>query len=445
MRDHPANCRRAGVATLVAVVLAGCTAGSPPGSASPTSSVSTPSGPPASPAPSGATPSDGVSPSPAQSIPPSPSPAVGSAAWTEVARIDGATEQGRVLVGFAGGYLAIVPDDRHGPPEVRHSVDGRSWQTIELPAPYPVISPGPDSVPEWARPTYAATDGTAVVLVGGYAHLPCDWTSDTGGGPRCPLSPISWVTTDGTTWRSSLPLMEACEQSGAKSRQGCAFSAVWSVPDGWETAMAYIQGESAEQREIWHSPDGTVWDHRADLDSTDPVPLVVVGADGHRLLEREEQVCTGDGDCSWPRQLLRSDDGIAWLDAAEPDASARVTDGVGPRRTAGPWILTGLMDCRTRCVPASWTSSDLSAWTERPLPGAAGLDASTVRVVASDAGYALVASGGEGHGSWLSSDGVTWQAVEDAPAVTTIAEGPAGVIGFGAPDEGGVIRVYALR
>ncbi len=429
------------VAALVAVGLVGCTAGASPGLTSP--SPSSPASPSAlwSPSPS-APPS---SPSAAPSVPPS----AAMPSWVEVGSLE-RVPQGYALaiVGYEGGYVALVDGAPSDPPTVRVSSDGRDWRTIRLPAPEPIDPPGADtSYDPAATPVALATDGTTVVVVGSYYHEPCDWSrlGDTGGGPACPSSPISWASTDGTTWTSSLPWVGPGGFPGGLSAQGSAFTSVWAVPDGWEAGLFYVGGEAGQQREIWHSSHGLAWEHRADLVSTDAPLIPVVDSAGRRLLAGEEQVCAGDGNCYPSVRLWTSDEGVTWAAAVLPEAAAWVDDGVGPRSSGEPWVLAGGGSPTSLRI---WTSDDLRTWEAAQL---AGVEADVVvsDIAHTGAGYVVVASGsasGAALGStWFSDDGRTWRAIEDASLVQALAEGPAGVIGLGNADDDGVMHTYQLR
>ena len=102
--------------------------------------------------------------------------------WIEIGSLDTTPEWHiDALVGFAGVYVAVVNDDTNKQPTIRFSADGRSWRTIELPAPDPIGLPeGGGAI--WAAVGAAATDGDSVVVVGGYDHAPCVWPlpGDTG-------------------------------------------------------------------------------------------------------------------------------------------------------------------------------------------------------------------------------------------------------------------------
>jgi hypothetical protein len=380
-------------------------------------------------------------------VAPSIAPSLGKASWQEIGSLQGiAQEYARAIVGYAGGYVALVDQLPGGPPTVRTSSDGRSWRTVPLAAPDPIDPPGADTQYDSpASPVALASDGTTVIVVGSYYHEPCDWSrlGDTGGGPACPSSPISWITTDGLDWRSSLPWSDACRPADDSFSPGCAFSAVWAVPDGWETGMFYVGGEAGQQRETWHSGDGLTWERRADLVDEDAAPVAAVGFDGRRIVALP---CYGD--CSGGVTLWTSEDGFAWIQSSAPQDAVGVDTAIGPQLAGEPWVLAGRGSKRATAV---WTSADLRSWQEAVLPGAPpDVPWQLAASARSAAGYVVVAWGlwnesNPYRATWLSHDARTWQALDDPPLVQVVAEGPAGVIGLGYGGEDGVMPVYLLR
>ena len=337
------------IAALLTVVAlaAGC---SGPPAAAPPSATTTPSAS----ASQGSAPSPPMSPLPsAASASPSapPSHPASSSSWVEIGSLDTAPEWHiESLVGFAPGYVAVVNDDATGPPTIRFSTDGRSWRTVELPAPEPVDAPVHGGAAQWAVTGAAATDGRSVVVVGTYRHEPCDWTPDTGGPPPCFGSPISWVSGDGVNWRSSLPWVGPGQDAGTR---GSGFGAVWAVPEGWEALLGYTIRSAGHNSEVWHSVDGITWERRGEVQLEDAAPVVVVGVEGRRLMTAPV----------WSTPLTEtwtSDDGIGWTAEPFPDDLADVHGGVGPERPGEPWLLVGTTSAGPGArIPAIWSSSDL--------------------------------------------------------------------------------------
>jgi hypothetical protein len=334
-----------------------------------------------------------------------------------------------------------VNDASNKPPTIRFSTDGQSWRTIELPSPDPVVSP--DGSTDWAVAGAAATDGDSVVVVGAYDHAPCDWTPGTGGPPPCQGSPISWVSTDGVEWRSSLPWVGPVGYPGQSVSRGSGFGAVWAVRGGWEASLGYASGSAGQQREVWHSSDGMAWEHRADVVLADAPPIVVVGVDGRRLMAAEVHSTSLTG--TWT-----SDDGVAWAAEPFPDDLAAVLGGVGPEQAGEPWLLVGttLKGGSGTRVLAVWSSSDLREWEQQELPWDAAFDPWRDAMIRTRQAYVAVAYDlptSVNGATWVSTDGERWTALPTAPLVQIAADGPAGIIGLGVPRGDGRMPVYALR
>ena len=366
------------------------------------------------------------------------------------------------MVGFDDGYLAIFTITQ----EVWFSPDGATWAAIDLPAPdlATAAAAGVDlGSSSGGTPRAVATDGERVVVVGLYGHAPCT-PQDVGGGLPCVSSPISWVSDDGVTWRSSFPWVGPTSRPSDGFDHGSGFSAVWAVPGGWEAALYYPDGEFEGQREIWFSADGITWERRAEVydPGVDQQRVAAVAADGGRLLSTYHQVGDWQGG-SGPVRLWTSTDGISWTDLGIPDGARVVSGGVGAAGSLRDWLLSGTScdgasETDRRCLPALWTADGGGRWRLVALPGSEALDAPGGPAFEFD-GTNLVARVGFGfvdtawayggadgvQATWLSLDGATWRAVEGAPLVRTVTDGPAGIIGIGVPDDAGVTPVYALR
>jgi len=433
-----------GLVALLAVLLIGGCAATPTASPSP-----------------GASPTAAPSPTPTTSPSPTSTPPPTGASWTRIGGLSQAGTFGAgTLTGFTGGYVVVGPTP--GPPSVQVSGDGRSWTTVTLPAPDPLEAP--DGLPwyhQWAHPTSVAADGTTVVVVGGFAHEPCVWQEpgSTGGGPECPLSPISWVSDDGAPWRSSQPWVGPVGSTNPAEgfRQGSEFSAVWPVPGGWEASLFYWQGAATHQREIWWSADGLAWSRRATVFAAgyDLTRWTLVDSAGRRVMATNLLECPETGaECRTRVHLWTSTDGASWSDLAAPDDLSRMTDGLAPDRAGSPWLIAGarcefLDDGSDACQVRLWAATEPGDWRALTLPGSADLTIDGARIARSDLGWALTAwrwNGLEGLGAtWVSGDGEVWASATAPPIVGALADGPAGTIGLGIADDEGVLPVYQLR
>jgi hypothetical protein len=348
-----------------------------------------------------------------------------------------------------------------GPPTVQVSGDGRSWTTVTLPAPDPLEAPdGEPRQRRGAHATTAATDGTKVVVVGAFAHKPCAWqeAGSTGYGPECPLSPISWVSDDGTRWRSSQPWVGPVSSTNPAEgfTQGSEFSAVWAVPGGWEASLFYWQGAATLQREIWRSADGLAWSRRATVfaDGNDFTRRTLADGTGRRVMATNLLDCPRSGECRTLVRLWTSSDGATWTDLAPPDELSRMTDGLAPDRAGSPWLIVGarcefLADGSDACQPRLWAATEPGDWRALTLPGSADLRVDGARIARSGLGWVVTAwswNGADGAGTtWLSGDGEAWTSAAGPPIVTALADGPAGTLALGVAGGDGVMPVYQFR
>ena len=413
--------RAAGIG-VIAMVLAGCAAVAQP-SASPSASLAPTVGPLAVPSPT-ATPSTTPSPSPSLAAGP---------AWQVVG-----TATGGDVVGFANGYVALG-----GTADVEFSTDGRTWTPVRVPF---HASKDPHGIALGAAAQALATDGHTVVVVGSYTHTPCKPANGAvGGGPECPSSPISWVTTDGATWNSSFPWHGPGAPKGYT--QGTQFTNVWSVPTGgWDAAVMDVAGEAGAAGTIFHSADGLAW---TPLPATPPTAfkgspnppelwhLGLADAGGLRLVGGYWYLSGGDS----VARLFSSPNGLAWTALSGfPGNGVNADVALAPDPAHAPvWIVAGR---DASAMPTVWTSSDLTTWAAQELPTTSPTVEGTVSsIAATHLGYiavALLTDGPDGtpyHASWLSPDGVTWTELpaagpsgNDGPDL--IADGPAGIIGF---------------
>ena len=413
-------------AWFVVFVLAGC------GAATPSSSGPTVS--PGSEAASASAPASGAPSTPEPSVsPPAPSPTAIAARWEQIGSATGGD-----VVGFGAGYVALG-----GPSDIESSVDGRAWSPARLPF---KASKDPNGIRLAAQAAAVATDGHEVVVVGGYTHGPCRPAGGAvGGGPECPSSPISWVTSDGRTWTSSFPWHGPDAPKGFW--QGSSFSTVWAVPTGgFDAAVMNVAGEAGEAGDIFHSDDGLAW---TPLPATPPKKLAgapnptelwdvgLADATGRRLVASYWYLAGGDS----VARLFSSPDGGSWtsLDGF-PGQGVQVGSAVAPDPAlASVWIVAG-QDASS--YPAVWTSPDLATWTAHRLPTASPAAQGRITdVVATSLGYvalAQLADGPDGtayHASWLSANGSDWTPIApvggaDGAGPDVLADGPNGIVGF---------------
>lgn len=453
---------------LSALLLAGCATTSPSPSADPFATAVLPSASPL------AAPTPSAVPSPP---PETPSPTPASSPWTSSATTLAWQRLGSIqfscdhcivgpvdgelngLVGFEDGY--VVLDGRAG--AVWHSSDGRAWKRVRLPI------EGSRAEARDANGLLGraiATNGSQVLVVGGYSHPPCGLTEpgSTGGGPDCSYSPIAWISDDGVSWRLVYP------------DAGGEFVAAWPVASGgWVAAASEWSGVALDGRTLWRSADGIAWKRDR------PRPPVEWGYDRApvRVGNDAERYLLAAGERGGDRAFLaaRTDGGRWRVVRGFPGRRTDVVAGVAPTGGRGTWVLAGrsgrTYDCEGALgddcwgVPTVWSSADGVDWaTTRPPVGRGvepedpeGDDPVQVTAVTSlaltDRGY--VAVGAEGnpgvgarHETWVSDDGVTWTRLPQAgrprfdhgPGL--VAEGPAGLIGISG-SEGDELVVWQLR
>jgi hypothetical protein len=378
---------------------------------------------------------------PAATPEPSPVPTASAApivrSWASIGSIPVDPMSFRDVVGFDGGYVAVQWDRK-----AWFSPDGVSWEAVTLPFKETTTKKG---VHLGASVQAAASDGPSVLVVGGAEDKTCTAapSSDTGGGPLCPIIPLSWVSSDGRTWTGGTPVTGLTPPANMK--QGAEFVAAWPVPGGgWDAAVSWWEGESLTGRDLLHSEDGLTWSPIAPA----PVPATakasdlpwhhegVADASGRRLLWMD---WTGE----WPptTAVAMSDDGTAWaaVDGFPGDA-ADITDAIAPAPD-GPWLLAGQLVAgeEGQGVPAVWVSTDGRAWTVVSLPVGGQGSGRVERLLRESDGYLAVGYRLDGtDASWLtawhSTDGLAW-ALVDASSDGALADGnhfaaigPAGTI-----------------
>lgn len=454
---------------LSALLLVGCATTSPSPSAGPSATAVPPAAPPlatSTPSTAPSTPSATTSPTPA---PPPWTSSATTLAWHRLGSIPFSCDNCIVgpidgelngLVGFENGY--VVLHGRAG--AVWHSADGRSWKRVRLPV---EGSRAEASDPNGLLGRAIATNGSQVLVVGGYSHPPCGRTDpgSTGGGPDCSYSPIAWISDDGVSWRLLYP-----DAAGE-------FVAAWSVASGgWVAAASEWYGVVLGGRTLWHSADGIAWKRvrptpPVEWDGYDHAP-VGVGNDAERyLLAASER--------GGNRAILTAmtDQGRWRVARGFPGRRTDVVAGVAPAGGRSTWVLAGRSGARLDCegalgdecwgVPTAWSSADGVDWATTRLPVGRGVEPENqegdtpVQVTAvtslalTDRGY--VAVGAEGspsvgarHETWVSDDGVTWTRLpqDDRPRFDhgpgLVADGLAGLIGISG-SEGNELVVWQLR
>jgi len=437
------------------VLLGGCAAGAAP-SPSPT------------PAPALVSPSASPVSSPLGSPSPAHSPSddhISNLAWHGIGSIPVAVAEIRSVVGFTKGYVAVERGSR----SVWFSADGQTWREVKLP--FKVTTAEYE-----AGANALTTNGTQVLVVGGYAHEPCDpGPPNIGGDPLCPSYPLAWVSDDGVTWQSAYPGPKPADPSGYGA--GSEFVAAWPVPTGgWDAALGYWQGVTLHGRDLYHSGDGLHWTKlqpapapTPGFEGSDKFPWVHAGAadaQGVRVLWQgwsDFTVPLGSGAGVPVMTLATSPDGRSWTTVdGFAGRGTEIGAGVAPTGDHSRWVLggaSGIVEDYSAAVPTVWTSEDRVTWTPTVLPIPAPHGGGRVASIAlAPAGYVaagtiFVDDGGAETWTSFSEDGLTWvelphvaktEADSDA---TIVGDGPAGILGIGAGPTGseGTATVWQLR
>jgi hypothetical protein len=393
--------RRGLTGMLCAAVIA--VAGCQPATPAPTESV--PTGPSAS-SPLRSNPADA---SPAPSAPPS-SVADRPLGWIPLGSVGDANSVSELL-SFDGGYVVTGGVGDNLDLRVWTSRDGAAWSVADLGERrscggiFPYVE-------------RAASSGRAVLLVG----LEADDAS-----ARCSGRVVSWVTSDGRTWRRGF------EASRVVGRNVVG---VWASPDGWEAVLA----EETGRHTLWRSPDGLSWSEDGvvePLAELSPMGASAIDPAGVRLMS----MTWGDVDPP-SSSLLVSTDGRAWRQLDRPKLDGRVVARLVPPTTARPFWLVVASDTNLD-VPtsATWVSSDLRSWKTAPLPlGTADGIASTSRGILALAEDVCQVTGSPCGQELrparylLTQDGLNWTTLPAAVGPTSFVDGPAGIVGI---DQGG--------
>jgi hypothetical protein len=336
------------------------------------------------------------------------------------------------VVGFDQGYVAIERGSR-----AWFSADGVTWEPTELPF---KASTSRNGQPLVAHATAIASDGQRVVVVGGYASEPCrkDPPGSTGGGPECPLVPLSWASADGRTWTTGDPLTGL---SAPKDKvQGAEFDAAWPVPTGgWDASVGWWEGESLTGRDLLHSADGLAWTPIASAPTStaheasgDPFHHEgVADATGRRLLW--ETWYPGSA-------FATSDDGTAWTAIDGLPSDAEISDAL-PASASGPWLMAGQAGITEADQGRAtiWASADGRTWEAIPLPVGDLGSGRVVRLLSEADGYVALGYRLDDEEepwltAWHSPDGRAWALLDAVTQdhlgnpIRIAAAGPAGMI-----------------
>jgi hypothetical protein len=369
--------------------------------------------------------------------------------WRRVSEIRDVTWSGSFgAVGFDDGYVTV-----DGSRTIAVSTDGVTWRRVTLPLPFAgTVVDGVGSV---------STDGRRTVIVGGYSPCPeFSWEMDPAPG-RCRLRPMSWVSDDGRTWRSS---GRWTGPVGPAEFFGSTFSTTWNVPTGgWDTTQTFFASNESEGdgQALWHSEDGVKWSLLRAGPADPRFSWAVADGQGNRVAYEQQPEppteCNGTG--PHPTLVWTSSDGRKYqrLDAFPGKCGEWIRAALAPAGT-GPWVFLGVAEkSGTNAQPMTWASQNLTAWTTSDLPEPPDLRDERVWALAHRAsGYVATGEFGEGRHAmtWVSDDGITWRLADAGRAtglgdiVFTIAHGPAGMLGFGCGDpvcEGTATAVWRLE
>lgn len=332
-------------AMLVATLLiAGCTTGTPPATASPSA---TPSESPAD---------------PSQPVTPSPAPAPAAVSW-EAASVPDAEMASSItaIVPGGDGLVAIGFDGAFGS-LLWTSTDGRTWTDV---TPQSFASAGIAGVVEWQggligvgrgntldvdaqrAAVYRSDDGLTWRQVPGGEEMlgqlidvvaTDDGLFAVGGVPGEDAAGI-WRSTDGETW----------ERTGGTFEH--AF--MWSIAEGGPGLVAVGWRRNPEpDLAVWTSTDGAAWTLAPDPESFEGYEATdVIGLDG-TLVMVGSPVAGGQG------RIWVSEDGLAWelaeVAGMDGEAFARTVN-----RTPAGLVATGSAGDQRG---AAWLSTDGRSW-----------------------------------------------------------------------------------
>ena len=417
--------RTAIVPVLAIVMLAGCAAAAP---VSPAASVGS------------AAPLAKVSLALSPTATPSPTVAAATFSWQRLAAIPAEHD----LYGMAAstrGYTVL---------EARRTIwfspDGKSWTRTTLP--FDTSTSNGSVLDAWADAIVAGANG--FVAVGGYDHTPCTSQQGDGGPPACARRPISWASSDGLTWHSSLAT--AIPSDGSQLPAFSEFARAWPAADGFDAAIEAHDSVRYHGNGLLHSRDGLVWTRLSAgplADGTTADSIYAHGGigatNGQRLLWQSRDLGSFDPMTS----LASSLDGLSWKPIAAFDGTGvSIALTLGPDAGAsGPWLLVGDRSTPASGATMAWFSEDLVTWHSGPFRHGTASDPSVSGAARGAGGYVTVGSyraedGGSFPVTWRSADGTTWMEVtsaepEPVDGPTFLAAGPAGMIGLGTTGDPG--------
>lgn len=344
----------------------------------------------------------------------------------------------RHLIGIAASEAGYVVMSY--PRTAWFSVDGRAWTSSELPF-RPATSRtvelqvGLDDGTELEATVNAIAGGPGGFLaVGSYSLPPCTGQFTPGGPPRCEILPVSWVSTDGRTWRSSIGTPVPADGSGLPRYSELARA--WPAAGGWDAAVSVLADTPVHRGNgLLHSSDGLTWTRLA------PAPLPDGAASGDDVYAHDGVATTNGRRLTWQvmhdgygvptAALATSADGNTWtrVDGFE-GAGVEVTFGLAPAVKDDPWWLAGYVVAGENVSVKSWRSDDLATWTMTSLPVAPG-NRDGLWALGRWAGLDIIlgraSETSSSAGSWTTGDGMTWEAGTGSPRFMTA--GPAGLVG----------------
>lgn len=372
--------------------------------------------------------------SPTAAPAPSPTELRAAIAWQRVGFFESTTSLGGIAASPAG-YVVLDLGRT-----VWFSPDGRTWTKSILPF-TSSTSHGRELGAE-ANAIIGGPDG--FVAVGGYDHTPCGNGSAAGGPPPCDVKPISWTSTDGITWTSSLPGPLPANGSGLPKYSEMVM--IWAAGDGWDAAIEARDSVMYHGNTLLHSKDGLAWTQLA----SPPLPEGAESGDdiqghggagtptGERVVWQYREHVAG-----FDTTLSATQDGTSWTRVPGFDgANAIVRLALAPQGVdGGPWLLIGERDVAGSNGVAVWRSDDMVTWHSE-LATASGAPLTEITALNWSAGgfIALGSQAGQLHPdpptTWRSDDGLTWTSVDDPlpkadDRPVFMAFGPAGLVGIG--------------
>jgi hypothetical protein len=405
--------------TALIVVLAACSepAASAPSSASP---------PPATPAATTAPPPTTVT----GAVPVAPFQAV-----TEIETEDNVIG----LAGAAAGY-ALLQSQRL----IRFSADGKGWQRVVLPFKASTSSIG---TPLDAFANTIVSNGSSFLVLGAYQHEPCVAQQGDGGPPPCKTSPLSWVSSDGLHWASSLEFALPTKDDG-KPELG-EFIGAWWTGIAWIAAAQLRDSPVYEGNTLLRSTDGRHWTRLPALPHLAEIPANQLPVDHGGVSTSATSSVVWQVWYSGQTEvttLSRLDNEQTWSVIGDFRVeNGRPSLGVG----AGPAPEFALLAGIVYSGPATPTFWPLQEDPIQAVPLLLPAEGSQPRFVSLDrhagayvAAILIELDGLASPGVWASTDGFRWtqvggEAINQEIGNLAMAEGPAGLLLVGQKPESG--------